>query len=64
MKDFVLTYPLYADSMYFQIGDGKWSTVGNGYVGIVLEGSTQCYLKGTGPEDGLPCAMPKNYPDN
>ena len=65
MKDFVLSYPLFADAMYFQIGDSKWSTVGHGYMGIVLQGSTQCYLKGSEAQNnGLPCAMPKNYPDN
>ena len=65
MKDFVLKYPLYADAMYFQIGDSNWSTVGNGYVGIVPNGSNKCYVKGSEDQgNGVACAMPKNYPDN
>ena len=60
MKEFVLSYPLYADATYYQINDGKWGTVGNGYVGIVLEGNTtDCYLKAN-----TPCGMPSDYPDN
>lgn len=65
LKDFVLTYPLYADTMYFQISDGKWSTVGNGYVGIVLQGNPACYLKGsTAQNDAVTCGMPSDYPNN
>ena len=37
MMDFVTSFPLYADASYFQIGDGTWGTVGNGYVGIGLQ---------------------------
>ena len=65
LRDFTQAYPLYADAMYFQISDGKWSTVGNGYMGIVPTGSTQCYLKGSEAENnGVACAMPKDYPNN
>ena len=65
LKDFVLTYPLYADAMYFQIGDDHWSTVGNGYMGILLGNSTSCQLKGTAAQNNVvPCAMPSNYPDS
>ena len=65
LRDFTTAYPLYADAMYFQISDGKWSTVGKGYMGIVPVGSTSCYLKGSEAENnGVPCAIPKDYPDN
>ena len=68
MKDFVLTYPLYADASYFQIGDSKWGTVGNGYVGIGLAdttNTTHCYLKGNPLQNtGVICSMPSDYPDN
>ena len=66
MKDFVLSYPLYADALYFQLNDGKWGTVGNGYMGIgLLTNTTQCYLKGNPAQNtGVTCSMPSNYPDN
>lgn len=69
MKDFVLSYPLYADAMYFQISDGSWGTVGNGYMGIGLDsnrnGTVECYLKGDPAQNtGVSCGMPSNYPDN
>lgn len=60
MKEFVLSFPLYADTSYFQINDGKWGTVGNGYVGVLSQSNTtDCYLKG-----GVSCSMPSDYPDN
>lgn len=65
MKDFVQTYPLYADTMYFQISDSHYGTTGNGYMGVRFNGSTDCWLKGsTAQENGVPCAMPTDYPDN
>lgn len=60
MKDFVLSYPLYASPSYFQINDGKYGTLGNGYVGIAINhNTTTCYL-----ENGVICGMPSDYPDN
>ena len=62
IKDFVLSYPLYADTMYFQINDGKWGTVGNGYMGLSTQsenGTSTCTLK-----QGVSCSMPSKYPDN
>lgn len=66
MKDFVLSFPLYADASYFQINDGKWGTVGNGYVGIGLHtNTTNCYLKGNPTQNtGVICGMPSDYPNN
>ncbi len=66
MSDFVLTYPLYADASYFQINDGKWGTLGNGYVGVSFDSNTtNCYVKGNPAQNtGVPCGMPSNYPDN
>ena len=67
MKDFVLSFPLYADASYFQINDGKWGTVGNGYVGIGLQttNTTNCYLKGNPTQNtGVICSMPSDYPNN
>lgn len=66
MQNFILSYPLYADTSYFQIGDGKWGTVANGYVGIGLTtNGTYCYLKGNPAQNtGVICRMPSNYPDN
>ena len=68
MMDFVLRYPLYADASYFQINDGKYGTLGNGYIGLGLNGlnaTTTCYLKGNPAQNnGLVCAMPSDYPDN
>lgn len=67
MKDFVLSYPLYADASYFQINDGKWGTVGVGYVGVVLQAnltSHTCYLKGNpATNTGVSCSIPSDYPD-
>ena len=61
MKDFVTTYPLYADSMYYQVSDSKSGTVGDGYMGLVFQGGPQqqCLLSGV-----LPCAMPSDYPNS
>lgn len=67
MMDFVTSFPLYADASYFQIGDGKWGTVGDGYVGIGLDynGTTECFLKGDPEQNtGVVCQMPSDYPDN
>ena len=65
LKSWVLSYPLYADAMYFQIGDSNWGTVGNGYMGLVQSGSSKCYLKGSEAQgNAVPCAMPKDYPNN
>lgn len=66
MKEFVLSYPLYADASYFQINDGKWGTVANGYVGVGLHyNTTDCYLKGNPAQNtGVICRMPNDYPDN
>ena len=67
MKDFALTYPLYADTSYFQINDGKWGTLGNGYVGVIFQDTTKspCYVKGNPAQNtGVLCGMPSKYPDN
>ena len=65
MKDFVLSYPLYADAMYFQISDSGWSTVGRGYMGVVFQGSDICYVKGNESQNSaVICDIPSDYPDN
>ena len=67
MMDFVTSYPLYADASYFQISDGRWGTVGNGYMGVGLldsNGTAECYLKGDPAQDTGGCGMPSNYPGN
>lgn len=64
LKDFVTLFPLYADAMYFQIGDDAYGTVGNGYMGLIQTGSTKCYLKGSeAQQNTVPCEMPKDYPN-
>ena len=62
ITDFITTYPLYADTMYFQISDGRWGTVANGYMGLVTiteDGRSTCMLK-----QNATCSMPSNYPDS
>ena len=62
IRDFITRYPLYADTMYFQISEGKYGTVGNGYMGLVEQdpdGQQDCLLK-----PHVNCDMPSDYPDN
>lgn len=65
MKDFVLQYSLFADAMYFQISEGDFSTVANGYMGARFKGSQVCYLQGSATQNpAVTCAMPSDYPDS
>ena len=62
IQDFITRYPLYADTMYFQISEGKYGTVGKGYMGLVEidpDGTQECLLK-----PHVNCDMPSDYPDN
>ena len=62
IRDFITNYPLYADTMYFQISEGKYGTVGVGYMGLVgidADGTQECLLK-----PHVNCNVPSDYPDN